>query len=52
VARQVLAHYAVEYIYVGPVEIGRYPADGLAKFAAMFPTVYAADGVTIYRVRP
>ena len=49
-ARAILARYAVAYIYVGPVERARYPAEGLAKFAEMFPVVYANDAVTIYGV--
>ena len=47
-ARAILARYDVAYIYVGPVERERYPAEGLAKFAEMFPAVYANDAVTIY----
>ncbi|HQE92524.1 MAG TPA: DUF2298 domain-containing protein [Anaerolineae bacterium] len=49
-ARLILHHYNVSYIYVGPLERERYPAAGLAKFAAMFPAVYQSKDVTIYRV--
>jgi YYY domain-containing protein len=47
-----LRRYDVRYVYVGPVERQRYPAEGLAKFAAMFPVAYANEGVTIYHVPP
>ncbi|HSQ39340.1 MAG TPA: hypothetical protein VLM78_04205, partial [Anaerolineales bacterium] len=49
-AKVILARYDVAYIYVGPVERERYPAEGLAKFAAMFPAVYEGGDVVIYRV--
>jgi YYY domain-containing protein len=48
--RGILADYNVKYIYIGPVEKRRYPAEGLAKFAMMFPPVYRNDGVVIYEV--
>lgn len=49
-ARAILARYDVAYVYVGPVERTRYPVEGLAKFAAMFPAVYENADVTIYGV--
>ena len=49
-AQLILARYDVAYIYVGPVERERYPAEGLAKFAEMFPVVYEGEDVVIYRV--
>jgi YYY domain-containing protein len=49
-ARAILDRYRVAYVYVGPVERGRYPESGLQKFAAMFPAAYEAQDVTIYRV--
>ncbi len=49
--RSILARYNVSYIYIGPTERQRYPAEGLAKFADMFPAVYDRDGVVIYFVR-
>lgn len=49
-AQVILARYDVAYIYVGAVERERYPVEGLAKFAAMFPAVYTNDEVTIYGV--
>ena len=50
VARALLAQYNVRYVYVGFLELKRYPLAGLAKFAAMFPIAYQNDGVTIYQV--
>jgi len=49
-AQVILARYDVAYIYVGPVERERYPVEGLAKFAAMFPVVYEGGDVVIYGV--
>jgi YYY domain-containing protein len=43
-----LDKYDVSYVYVGPLERARYPAAGLAKFAALMDVVYDAGGVTIY----
>jgi YYY domain-containing protein len=51
-ARVVLETYNVRYIYIGLLEKGRYPAEGLAKFETMFPVVYSDDGVVIYEVTP
>jgi YYY domain-containing protein len=44
-----LEKYSVRYVYVGPLEQGRYDAAGLAKFAHFMDVVYDHDGVTIYR---
>lgn len=49
-AQVILARYDVAYIYIGPVERERYPAEGLEKFAAMFPAVYVGGDVVIYGV--
>ncbi len=46
----ILARYNVTYIYIGPVERERYPAQGLEKFADMFPAVYEGGDVVIYSV--
>jgi YYY domain-containing protein len=43
--------YDISYVYVGPVERTRYPAAGLAKFAALMDAVYDSRTVTIYRRR-
>jgi YYY domain-containing protein len=49
-AQLILARYDVAYIYIGPVERERYPAEGLEKFATMFPVVYEGGDVVIYAV--
>lgn len=49
---ELLDRYAVEYIYVGPLERARYPEAGLQKFATLFPAVYDQNEVSIYRVNP
>jgi len=49
-AQAILAHYNVAYIYVGSVERERYPAEGLGKFADMFPAAYEGGDVVIYAV--
>jgi YYY domain-containing protein len=46
-----LVRYDVTYVYIGPTERARYPAEGLEKFDALYPAVYKSDGVTIYRVK-
>ena len=48
---ELLRRYDVAYVYVGPTERARYPADGLEKFAELYPAVYKSGGVTIYRVQ-
>ncbi len=50
-AQEILAHYNVAYIYIGPIERERYPAEGLEKFAAMYPAVYEGGDVVIYSYR-
>lgn len=49
-AAEILAAYDVRYVYVGPLERQRYPAEGLAKFEGMLTAVYDREGVTIYAV--
>jgi YYY domain-containing protein len=44
-----LDKYDISYVYVGPLERGRYPPAGLAKFAGLMETVYQGGAVTIYR---
>ena len=51
-AHAILTQYAVEYIYVGPLERQRYNSEGIMKFDALFPAVYNRDGVKIYAVIP
>ncbi len=47
-----LDKYDISYIYVGPLERSRYPADGLTKFSQFLEVVYDTGAVTIYRYRP
>ncbi len=53
-ALRVLAKYAVDYVYIGPVERALYDPLGIAKFArwegTVLERVYGNDGVDIYRV--
>ncbi len=48
--RVLLAQYNVAYIYIGPTERGRYPAENLEKFARLFTVVYQNGNVVIYHV--
>ncbi|MCP4544383.1 MAG: hypothetical protein GY832_45305 [Chloroflexi bacterium] len=50
--QSLLEKYHTSYVYVGPLERGRYPSAGLAKFAGLMETVYETDAVTIYRYHP
>ena len=50
-AKNLLARYDVEYVYVGPRERQKYGTDGLAKFPALAETVFSKGDVAIYRVR-
>jgi len=55
VAEEIMARYNVRLILVGPLEHEIYPAEGLAKFAALAATgdlerAYANEALTIYRV--
>jgi YYY domain-containing protein len=49
-ARELLARYAVDYIYVGAAERALYPPEGLAKLAQLGTPVFQQDEVTIYQV--
>ena len=51
-ARAILDTYHVTYLYIGPTERSRYPAESLSRFAAWFPKVYDQNGVIIYRTAP
>jgi YYY domain-containing protein len=42
--------YNAQYLYVGPLEQSTYPVANLHRFSSFMQTVYAANGVTIYRV--
>ena len=50
-ARNLLAKYDVEYVYVGPRERAKYGSGGLSKFPSFAETVFSRDDVVIYRVR-
>ena len=46
----VLAHYNVQYVYVGPLEQQNYVGVNLQRFQNFMQIVYRAQGVTIYKV--
>ena len=50
-ARAVLAKYGVEFVYVGPLERGKYEAASLDKFGQFMDVAYKNDEVTIYQRR-
>ena len=45
-----LRKYNVEYVYIGPNELAKYPPEGLAKFSAIADVVFQQGQSTIYRV--
>ncbi|HWQ13502.1 MAG TPA: DUF2298 domain-containing protein [Roseiflexaceae bacterium] len=49
-ARELLARYGVDYIYVGTAERTTYPPEGLAKLDQIGTPVFQQGEVTIYRV--
>lgn len=50
-ARELLAQYNVEYVYVGAPERRVYGEAGLAKFATFMDRAWEKDEVVIYRAR-
>ena len=46
-----LDKYNITYVYVGPLERERYPAEGLNKFAYLMDVAHEEDGVIIYQRR-
>ena len=46
-----LDKYNITYVYVGPLERERYPAEGLNKFAFLMDVVFDQDGAIIYQRR-
>jgi YYY domain-containing protein len=50
-AQDLLKKYRVGYVYVGANERKMYPSPGLEKFPAFMDTIYAQDGVAIYKTR-
>ncbi len=49
-ALTLIERYGIKYVYIGPLEVSRYPFAGLAKFAQIGKAVYNSGGVTIYRI--
>ena len=49
-ARNLLARYDVDYVYVGAREREKYGEDGLGKFSSFMETVFNEGGVTVYRM--
>jgi len=47
---ELMAHYNAQYLYVGPLEQMTYTGANLQRFKSFMKIIYAADGVTIYRV--
>ena len=45
-----LQRYNVAYVYVGPLELAKYRVINLQRFPTFLQVVYAAKGVTIYKV--
>jgi uncharacterized membrane protein len=45
-----MARYNAQYLYVGPLEIEKYPNANLYRYNAFMRVVYKAKGVTIYKV--
>ena len=47
-----MARYHAQYVYVGQLELMKYPTVDLHRFASYMQVVYSAKGVTIYEVKP
>jgi YYY domain-containing protein len=50
VAKNLLAKYRVDYVYVGARERETYGEEGLGKFAEFMDTVFDVGGVKVYRM--
>jgi uncharacterized membrane protein len=50
-AKDLLAKYRVDYVYVGPRERQKYGQEGLSKFPSFMETLFDQDGVAVYRLR-
>lgn len=46
-----MARYKAQYLYVGPLEIEKYPNTNLHRYNTFMQVVYKSKGVTIYKVR-
>ena len=51
-AKNLLARYRVEYVYIGPREREKYGDDGLGKFSSFMDKEFSGDGVILYKIRP
>ncbi len=51
VVLSLLMRYHAQYLYVGPLEINKYPKADLHRYSAFMGVVYNANGVTIYQVK-
>jgi len=49
-ALYLIRKYGIDYVYIGALERGRFPPEGLDKFARMGKTVYQKGPVEIIRV--
>ena len=49
-AKNLLAKYRVDYVYVGNREREQYGEEGLGKFSEFMDTVFDDGGITIYRM--
>ena len=47
-----LKKYDITYVYVGPLERGKYNPAALAKFDRFMDVVFQQGDVTIYKRRP
>ena len=50
-AKELLAKYRVDHVYVGSRERQKYGRDGLSKFPSFMETIFDQDGVAVYRLR-
>ncbi len=49
-AVNLIGRYDIEYVFIGSVERGRYPAEGLRKFARLGELVYREGPVELWRI--
>ena len=50
-ARELLAKYDMEYVYIGPRERNKYGGPGLDKFPEFMDTLFRQDDVALYGLR-
>ncbi len=48
-AKNLLAKYNVDYVYVGPLERRKYGDEGLEKFGTFMELFFSEGGITVYR---